>query len=329
MSIRRVALIYNPASGQQHARRAAQIEAAASVLRAAGVQAEPVLTTGPGSAGEQAAECIRRGCDTIFACGGDGTVHEVLQGMVGSAAALGVIPLGTANALAIDLGLPAVPHKAARVLLAATPTRIAVGKISYQERNGEVGSRFFTVAAGIGPDAHLMYRLNAQRKRRFGYAVYVAAALRTWATHSYPLFELELCSAGRRRLEQVSQLLAVRISNFGGILRRLAPGAALRRDDLRLVAFKTRSRARYLQYLTSIFLGMEPRMCAIELLDATGLECRSLTSRAGKIYVEADGELLGTLPARIEIVPDALTLLAPSSEPTALHSRYLKRPASG
>jgi YegS/Rv2252/BmrU family lipid kinase len=311
MSIRRVALIYNPASGQQHASRAAQIESVASVLRAAGLEAERVPTVGPGTAGEQAAECMRHGCDTIFACGGDGTVHEVLQGMVGSVTELGVIPLGTANALAIDLGLPAAPHKAARMLLTATPTRIAVGKITYRGINGEVGSRFFTVAAGIGPDAHLMYRLNAQRKRRFGYAVYVAAALRTWATQSYPLFELELCSAGRRRFEQVSQLLSVRISNFGGILRRLAPGAALRRNDLRLVAFKTRSRARYLQYLTSIFLGMEPRVRCIELLDAAELECRSLTGSAERIYVEADGELLGTLPARIEIVPDALTLLTP------------------
>jgi len=96
----RVALIYNPASGQHSIGRRAAIEKALQVLRAARVEVEALETLAPGSAGVLAKEAIGRGCDTILACGGDGTVHEVLQSLVGTNVALGVVPLGTANALA-------------------------------------------------------------------------------------------------------------------------------------------------------------------------------------------------------------------------------------
>ena len=109
--MRRVALIYNPASGQHSRGRRAAIDKALAVLRSAGVEAEALETLAPGSAGVQAEEAARRGCDTILACGGDGTVHEVLQSLVGTTVALGVVPLGTANALAANLGLHSSPAK--------------------------------------------------------------------------------------------------------------------------------------------------------------------------------------------------------------------------
>ena len=312
-NMRRVAMIYNPSSGRGLARRQAEIEAALSVLRRAGVAAEALETTAPGSAGEQAQQAVRSGCDAVLACGGDGTVHEVLQGMVGSEAALGVIPLGTANALAVDLGLPPLPGPAASRLLVYEPVRISVGRIFFQGRDGATKSRYFTVAAGIGADADVMYRLDAQLKRRFGYAAYVAESLRVWATHRYPWFHADLCvpGNGNGRREAVSQLLAVRIGNFGGVLRNLAPGATLRRNDLRLLAFKTRNRWRYLKFMLGVLAGHEPRSEKVELLDATAVDCRDSGNGDARIYVEADGELLGTLPARIEVVPQALTLLMP------------------
>ena len=151
--MRRVALIYNPASGQHSKGRRAAIAKALAVLREAGVEAEALETTAPGSAGPLAQEAARRGCDTIIACGGDGTVHEVLQSLVGTQVALGVVPLGTANALAANLGLQTSPAKAVRRLLTAQPVRIPVGKIYYQDAAGATRSRYFTVAAGIGADA--------------------------------------------------------------------------------------------------------------------------------------------------------------------------------
>jgi YegS/Rv2252/BmrU family lipid kinase len=309
--MRRVALIYNPVSGRPHAQRAMLIAAALAELRRAGVEADAVETRAAGTAGEQAREAVARGCDAVLACGGDGTVNEVLQGMIGTEAALGVVPLGTANALAIDLGLPSQSARAARVLLTYEPVRIAVGQVSFCRGGSKPTSRYFTVAAGIGPDAHLMYHLNVQLKRRYGYPVYIAEALRVWATHSYPLFDVELCNGSGIRRERVSQVLAVRIGDFGGMLRRLAPGAELSHDHLRLVLFKTRSRLRYLRYMTAILFGREPRVPDIELLDATTVECRLPAGAANRTYVEADGELLGTLPAKVEIVPGAVNLLMP------------------
>ena len=100
------ALIYNPMAGQQREHRPARITAARGVFFKNRVLVEPIATEGPGAAGRQAQEAVERGCDAVLACGGDGTVHEVLQGMVGSSAALGVIPLGTANSLAADIGVP-------------------------------------------------------------------------------------------------------------------------------------------------------------------------------------------------------------------------------
>jgi diacylglycerol kinase (ATP) len=312
--MRHVVLIYNPASGQYLNHRAPHIDGALAVLRDAGVEADAVATTAPGSAAALVQEAICQGCDTVLACGGDGTVHEVLQTLVGGQTSLGVVPLGTANALAADLGLPISPVKAAQMLLTATPMRIPVGRIFFRDSEGAERSRFFTVAAGIGADAHLMSRLDAKLKRRFGYALYAVEGLRVLAAHSFPLFLTAIVErAGcEPRVEEVSQLLAVRIRNFGGMLHNLVPGATLRNGDLRLVAFKTRNRFDYVRFLAAVLCKRQTFSNRIELLDAVSVECRVREGSEGGVFAEADGELLGGLPARMEIVPDALTLLVPN-----------------
>jgi YegS/Rv2252/BmrU family lipid kinase len=309
----RVALIYNPASGQGSSRRRRAVEQAADVLRQAGIEAELLETLGPGGAETLAAEAARRGCDTIIACGGDGTVHEVLQSIVGSEIGLGVIPLGTANALASDLGLNTSPVKAMRRLLTAELVRVPVGRMSYRNGTGTTHARYFTVAAGVGADALFLSRLDAGLKRRLGYVLYLVEAFRVWATHSFPLFEAEFeeCESCTPRTVEISQLLAVRIRNFGGVLNNLAPGATLHNDGLRLVAFKTRSRYQYLRFLLAVVFSRQTFRGQIELLDAVSVECRPRNRSRAKVYAEADGELLGQLPVRIEIVPNAVNLLIP------------------
>jgi diacylglycerol kinase family enzyme len=314
-SMRRVALIYNPASGQLWRRPRTAIEQAAGVLRGAGIEAETLETKGVGGAETLAKDAISRGCDTVIACGGDGTVHEVLQQVVGTDVALGVLPLGTANALAANLGLLGPPVKAIRKLLAARPVRVPVGRISYRAGSGETHTRYFTVAAGVGADALFLSRLDAGLKRRLGYVLYLVEATRIWATHSFPLFEaaFEECASCRPRTVEISQLLAIRIRDFGGVLHNLAPGATLHRDDLRLVAFKTRSRYQYLRFLLAVVFGRQTFTRQIELLDAVSVECRPRNRSRTRVFAEADGELLGQLPVRIEIVPDAVTLLIPAN----------------
>jgi diacylglycerol kinase (ATP) len=315
--MRKAALLYNPLSGRRRGRRLQDVEIALGVLRDAGVEVSVAATRSAKDATEQTRQAVAEGCEAVFACGGDGTVHDVLQGLVGTSIALGIIPLGTGNALAHDLRLPLSPADAARTLLTATPHRIAVGQVTYQDFSGERGSKYFTVALGIGVDAHLFYKLNPLMKLRLGMGAYYAQATRLWLTHKMDYFMVELPDKDPRQTRQteVSQLLAVRIRDFGGPLHELAPGASLERDDLRLVLFHTRSRFAYVRYVTQGFLGMNRKVKGIELVDSAEAICRPLANdqESTRILVQADGELLGTLPAEISMVPNAVTLLVPGA----------------
>jgi len=161
-------------------------------------------------------------------------------------------------------------------------------------------------------DAHLFYKLNPLLKGHWGMAAYYAKAIRLWLTHPMEKFAVDV---GQSRQAEVSQLLAVRIRNFGGVLRQLAPGASLDRDDLRLVLFRTRSRLAYLRYIVRGLVGAQWQIGGIDLVHSVKVECRPLGNPApgSRVFVEADGELLGTLPAEISIVPDAVALLVPGT----------------
>jgi YegS/Rv2252/BmrU family lipid kinase len=311
--MRRVALIYNPASGQYSARRTAAVKDTLAVLREAGVFVEAHETKEAGEATLHARQALSDGCDTVLACGGDGTVHEVVQSLVGTDVALGVIPLGTANALASDLGLIGSPAKAARKLLKASPERISVGRIHFRDLAGNPDSRYFVVAAGIGADALLMSRLDARLKRRLGYVLYLIEAFRIWATSSFPLFEAALPQNGHGpvRVVDVSQLLAVRVRSFGGVLNKLAPGAGLSNGSLSLLAFKTQSRLQYLKFLLAALAGRHTFNGKVELLETPSIDCRARNGALESLLAEADGEVLGSLPVRMEVVPHCLTLLIP------------------
>jgi YegS/Rv2252/BmrU family lipid kinase len=305
-----VALIYNPASGQYSARRKAAVEEVLGVMRGAGVKADAFVSETVGSAEEYAKQAVREGRDAILACGGDGTVHAVLQSLVGTETALGVIPLGTANALASNLGLIGSPAKAARKLVDAVPTRVPVGRIHFENGSGPE-SRYFLVAAGVGADALLMSRMEPGLKRKLGYALYMIEAFKIWATHPFPLFEVAFASNGHGpdRVAQVSQLLAVRVRSFGGVLNQFVPGATLHSNGLHLIAFATRSKLHYFNFLMAAVAGRHSFAKNIELVETATVDCRALNGDT--LDVEADGEVLGHLPARMESVPDAVKLLVP------------------
>ena len=116
----------------------------------------------------------------------------------------------------------------------------------------------------------------------------------------------------------VSQLLAVRISNFGGLVQDLVPGAALSNRHLRVIAIQTQSRLRYLRFMVAVWFRQHDYGKTIELIKTATVTCEELPEAASRTpalqtFVEADGELLGMLPARIEVLPDALTLLVPAA----------------
>lgn len=309
--MRKVLLLYNPLSRRQESRRLAKVNAVASILRRARIEVQVAATQAAGAAARQVAEAVHTGYDTVFACGGDGTVHDLLQGAVGKDIALGIIPMGTANALAHDLAIPLSPEKAARAALACEPQRVAVGIVKYQDFDGDRASRYFTVTVGVGSDAHLFYALSPAMKNRLGVSAYYLKAFSLWLTRKMEKFVVEIPNV--RRPSLVTQVLAVRITNFGGVLKKLAPEAGLHRNDLRLVLFHTGKRLDYLRYIIRGLLGTKWTSYGIELLNASNLSCQ-YADGPGRIFVEADGELLGTLPVELSILPDAVTLLMPRRE---------------
>jgi diacylglycerol kinase (ATP) len=313
--MRRALLLYNPESGLRSTKRLMQIERAAATLRSAGVQAEMEPTRGPKMAGEQARVAVTYGFDTVIACGGDGTIHDVLQGLAGSPQiAMGVLPLGTANALANDLRIPRDAEAAARQLLSYTPRTISAGKIECQTGDYR-DARYFTVMAGVGPDAELIYRLSAGMKQRFGVAAYVAQAAWLYLRYHYAPFQAQYrdLKTGQLRTETVAQVMAVRIDDFGGPLRRLARGAKLENNCLRLILFKRAIRFSYPAYLINALIGLGYVVPGVELVDCDEVTCTALPQQSTRnIYSEADGELLGGLPVRMSIVPNAFTLLMKS-----------------
>lgn len=317
--MKKVRLIYNPASGGSRGRREHQVEAAVELFRGAGIEAELTLPRSPAESREQTRRAVAEGCDTVFACGGDGTIHNVIQVLANTRVALGILPMGTANALAHDLGLPMNVVKAAQAALNGKARRVALGKIKLSDLNGEMATRFFVVAAGVGVDAHLFYKLHSGTKQRMGMAAYYAKAWQLWFSHRMIRFEIEFSEsdAEEKRRADVTELLAVRIRNFGGVLRELAPGASLERDDLRLVYCRTASRISYLHYVVRGLLGLRWRVKGIDLAHSERVSCSLRPAGEGgkqaKVYVETDGELVGRLPAEISVVPDALTILGPSS----------------
>ncbi len=240
--MRKAALLYNPDSGGRGRRRQHELESALALLRGAGVDADLIATESRDHAGEETRLAITSGCDTIFACGGDGTIHNIAQVLANTSVALAILPMGTANALAHDLGIPVRVIAAAESALRAIPRRVALGCVKYAGLQGGAGTRYFVVAAGIGVDAHLFYKLHTGTKQRMGMAAYYAKAWNLWFTYAMPRFGAEFVETGSDQSvrTEVTELIAVRVRTFGGVVRELAPGASLDRDDVRLVLARTR-----------------------------------------------------------------------------------------
>ena len=315
--MRKAALLYNPDSGGSKQRQR-ELESALAVLRNGSVEADLVPTESPHHAVAETRRSVDSGCDTIFACGGDGTIHNITQVLANTSTALAILPIGTANALAHDLKLPFKVVDAAKAALQAAPRRIALGRVQYSDLQGNLAARFFVIAAGVGVDAHLFYKLHTGTTQRMGMAAYYAKAWHLWFSYPMTRFVAEYVATGSSvsQRTEVTELMAIRIRNFGGVLQELAPGASLDRDDARLVFCRTASRAAYLAYVTRGLLRAHWTIPGIDLAHSIRVSCQYQPSSSDeqqqqRIYVEADGELLGTLPAEITVVPNALTLLAP------------------
>jgi YegS/Rv2252/BmrU family lipid kinase len=296
-------------------RREREIRTVAAVLRQAGRELELAPTERPAMASELAQRAVANGADMVLVCGGDGTINEVINGLAGSQVSLGLLPGGTANMLARDMGLPLDPVRAATELSRWSPRRIPLGKASWciekASTNGgpaekEQLTRYFVTVAGVGYDAYVVYKLSSETKLYWGVAGYIMEALRQ--VFRYPFQSFSCRTDGGP--DRIATFAAVqRAGNYGGWLR-LTPGARFFDDRFSLCLFKSPNRARYFLYSALVLAQQHFQLDDVELVEARKLYCAAMNG-GETIRFELDGELVGTLPATFEIVPDALTLLVP------------------
>jgi YegS/Rv2252/BmrU family lipid kinase len=272
---------------------------AEEVLRRNGHNTVLIPTTGPSTAGGIARRAIAEGAGLIVVAGGDGTVNEALDGMVHTPVPLGILPLGTANVLANELGLPAGLEEAAEALAACRPERISVGMVRFAGDR----PRHFLLMAGAGLDARVVSHVNRSLKARLGKLAYWIASLNL-AGRALEEFAVQAEGAAF----EASFALVSKVRNYGGDFE-IARNVTLLDDRFEVVLFAGRSFARYGKYLLGVALKRAAGMRGVTVLRASRVE---LSAPAGRrVHVQVDGELAGCLPATLEIVPDALTLLVP------------------
>ncbi|MDP3963991.1 MAG: diacylglycerol kinase family protein [bacterium] len=320
VSFRKIALIYNPLSGSSRDRRIALVKRIQKVFMLKTPIVELVSTHSKGSAGNQAMDMIADGYEAMIACGGDGTVHDIVQEMVRqkTPVPLGVIPMGTGNMLATEIGMPPDPYIASAALLDARLLRIAVGQVAYTplealptEQMQSV--RYFVIGAGIGIDAKLMRITSSTMKERYGNAAYYAAMARLlWRREFTPFLSHYATTNGDDHYTTSTQMLAMRVRNMGARMRHFAPGASLRKNSFRCIIGNGKNPAGYLRYFLKAATGWDVSTPDFAAYDVADVHCTPLKDQDHIAYVQADGELLGRLPAEFHIMPEALTLLVPA-----------------
>lgn len=295
-------------------------------MRAAGIEAKLAPTAGPGAARELAQAAVSRGDTLVLACGGDGTVNEVINGLTPGQVTLGILPGGTANIIAKELGLPHDPVRAAQELPRWSPRRIALGQVTWhgpghrgggagrrnaeQTPGSEAERRYFMSVAGIGFDAYIIHKLSWDFKMSLGVVAYGLEGVRQALRYSFSPFA---CRMDDREIHATFAVVS-RVSLYAGWLR-LAPGASLFDPRFHALIFKSRGRWRYFLYAAAIVMRQHLRLGDVELVTGRKVVCSAAES-GPPIYFELDGELVGELPATFEVVPDALTLLVPPSTQT-------------
>ena len=291
-------LISNPKTGRYASRRLRPIQETVSQLKSLGVDVELKLTTRPHEATDIAARAARNGSSDVFVAGGDGTINEVIQGLAGTKARLGIIPRGTANVLARELGLPLDEQEAAAVAARGKSRRIHLG-LAIDETN--TVTRHFALMAGIGLDASIVRSVQPSLKKRIGKGAFWISGLSHLASWSPHPFTLEI--EGR---EYTATFAAIgKAPRYGGDLA-ITPNARLDEPEFEVCMIETANRFRYLRLLShAMRAGMPRDNPAVRFVKTNKVLAR------GEAPVQIDGELIGELPMRFEIAPHSLEVIVP------------------
>lgn len=270
-------------------------------LRRNGVDVSPVVTDGPGSAPDIVRQCIHEGADLILVAGGDGTINEAINGMVGSPVPLGVLPCGTANVLANELRLAAGPEKVAAGLDDLVPARISLGMMLNEDEDRQ--PRHFLLMAGAGFDARIVYQVHGGIKNALGKVAYWIAGF-AQVGRRLPEFNVDVDG----RCYRCSFALASRVRNYGGDLE-IARSVSLLDQCFELVLFEGDSTFPYVRYFAGVLLNRLSGVPGVTILHVKSARFSSPAEE--RVHVQVDGEGAGKLPVTVSVVPRALTLLVP------------------
>jgi diacylglycerol kinase (ATP) len=323
MAEKKATIIYNPMSGRQ-GKRAEQAAEMVRLLEERGIMAEAKATSAPDDATRLTSEAIVNGSNIIISYGGDGTLNEVIQAMVGSDAVLGVWAGGTANVVARDLNLPRDTKRLADVIARGITKRIALGYTSQNQATGgknpepksdiktsesrvqtpdsKPRNRFFLMFAGIGLDASISQGVNRKLKRKTGEFAFWVSGIKHLLMWKREPFTVEVDG---KRYESAFTLIG-NGKSYGGNLE-MAKNARLEAPEFEVFILpRHRTNIAYVFALIKCFFKKP------EKSSATIVKGNHVSMDSDKeVWVELDGEVIGTLPMTFEVLPDALSVIVP------------------
>jgi len=288
----RIAIIANPVSGGGRAFRRLN-----RLLRAwphSDWDVELHTTRCPGHAGALARELQKQPPDLLAVCGGDGTLSDVASNVPEPSFPVALLPGGTANVLAHEFDIPLDPVRAMEIALRRTVRRVDLGILEGRDH------RRFLLMAGVGLDAYVVSKIRPG-KRKLGIAAYYAATLRALATYSFPEFRVILPG----EVMTASSCIIANAAGYGGGLV-LTPDADMSDGMLDLLILQGKPRISHLRVLSAAWLGKP--------IDDSSSRRRIAALRIeGKrgIWIQADGELTGTLPVDVSLAHAGFPLVVP------------------
>ncbi|KAK4761663.1 hypothetical protein SAY87_029547 [Trapa incisa] len=269
------------------------------------------LTSGPSHAIDITREAIQEGADAVIAVGGDGTLHEVVNGFFldgkpvrnhdHRSSALGLIPLGTGSDFARTFGWKNEPHEAVECIARGVRSPIDVGVIS-----GETDESHYFINVA---DIHLSAKAGfyASRYKRFGNLCYVIGALQAFIGHSNQDLRIKINDGEWETFTQVTALCIGNAKFFGGGMK-ISPNADPRSGNLEVVILQDFKWYDFILKLHRLYNGTHLSVKNVYSRRVQSIEVEDI-SGSGSIYVQSDGEHLGFLPWKFCILPSAIDMI--------------------
>lgn len=299
-------VIANPTSGS-YAQSKQQIEQTISFLRINGWQAELRLTHAQGDARRLAREAVAQQIDVVIAVGGDGTINEVIQELAGSETALGVLPSGTVNVWAREMGIPFENAGARDVLVHGRTRRVDLGCVN---------DRYFLLMAGIGFDGEVTHAVEKKPVKRFGVLGYLVVG--TWMGLNFPSFRAFLQVDGRVVKVNALQIVVGNTQLYGGAIKYTWQAKC---DDglLDVCIVKKQSMLGRVQAFLDFLLHREQRHQWVRYATCKTLKIRTRRELAMQIDGDPAGHITsGYPPTTFTVVPGALKVIVPQKTPEGL-----------